>query len=109
MAHNDERLTIVGQQEIVNVHRCLFLFDRLLCVQIEEHQEAVSSPTSAEEPFPLGMEFEVIDKAVEFVAWELVSALGALPVEDLDARSAVEMINIADLADAADGQLRPVR
>src|SRR6266568_206631 len=99
----DERLAAGIEHEVVDVHRNLVLLDRLVRLQVEEHQKAVARPAGPEQPLALRVKFEVIHEPLELVAGELVGALRRLPVEDLDTGVALEVVDVADLADTADG------
>ena len=62
------------------------------------------APPAASSQSPSGMEGQVLDQPLELVAGELVRPLALPPVEDLDAGLAFEVVDVADLADPADGQ-----
>src|SRR5207244_7348076 len=72
-----------------------------------EHDDAVGTAADGAEPFVLRLIDKAIDDAVG--AGEFEDALAAGPVEDFDARRPLQGIDVADLADAADGEVRAVR
>ena len=76
---------------------------------VEEEQQSLAIAARAHEPFALRMKGQVSDQALGFVAGELRHALLLPPVEDLDVRLAFEVVNVPDLAHAADCELRAVR
>src|SRR5438477_424899 len=74
---------------------------------VAEEDEAVAAAADGAQPVIVGMPDELVEKAL-LVALEFADPLAAAPVVDLDARRAGQPIDVADLADAADGDLRAV-
>ena len=77
--------------------------DELAGGEIKELDKARVVAPGREQPLVLGSKHQTLDEPVVFVARELVRSLALLPVEDFDASQAAEMIDIANLAHAADG------
>src|SRR6185437_1332386 len=99
-----DRIGFVTECEIVNVHGHLLLTDSLLRLQIEEQKEAVIGTAATEQPITLGVELQVFNKSLELVVRVFVRPRTLLPVEHLDARLAFQMVDVADLANAAGRQ-----
>src|SRR5579875_2089505 len=99
------RLGFFVEHERMDVHRRFFLPEGFVGLEIEEQKEAVVGPAAAEQPITLRMKRQMFDDSFEFVVNVFVRLLTLLPVENLYAGLAVEMIDVADLADAASGQI----
>src|SRR5260370_28208556 len=104
-----DRVAGFVEHGIMNVHGRLFLADDPLCLQIEEEEQTVVSAARSQQPITLGMEGQMLDKAIELVAWEFVRARSLPPIEHLDAGFAVQVVDVADLADTAHPQALAIR
>src|SRR6266508_1380529 len=73
-----DRVAVLVQRHVVNVRLHLLLLDRLLRLQVEEHQEAVHGTAGGQQPLAFRVELQPLDQAGELVAGELESPLALL-------------------------------
>src|SRR5262245_34094271 len=95
------RLRLLAERQVVDMHGDLLLAEDLLRLEVKEQHEAVVGAAGAEQPVAAGVEGQSLDEPLEPAAGQLVGALALLPVEHLDADGAVQVVDVADPADAA--------
>ena len=91
------------QGETMHVHWCFFLRDYLTGREVEESEETVLvAPPGRKQPISCGMKVETLHERLVLVARKLVGMRPLFPVEYLEPRLAVQVIDVGDLAAAAD-------
>src|SRR5262249_52755574 len=90
---------------VVDVHWHAALMDHRATFNILKREEAIAAAADGAEP--LRSPDELVENAL-LLTVELVDAHAADPIVDFDARRALQGVDVADLADAADGELRAV-
>src|SRR5262249_24684031 len=96
-----------GGGEVVDIHRGFDLGERFLTCGVGEEEEAIRVSAGTEEPMPVGVKLEPFDHAASF-ARPAAAPLALAQIEALDPGFVVEMIDLPDLPDPADGEMGPI-
>ena len=104
VADGEEACRVVVHGQLVDVHGSFVLLDQLAGLDAVEGDESSVVPAGCEQPVASRIELDLLDQTFQLIVFDRVELLAFLPVENLDARWASEVIDVSDLAYAASGQ-----
>ena len=88
----------------MDVHGGFFLFDGLAAGGFVKADKSPVIAAGCQEPLAAFMKADLFDETFELVVFQGVQSLARFPVEDFNPRRSAEMVDVADLADAAGRQ-----
>ena len=107
MADGIDLVAGLVEREVMDVHRDFSCASTFLAAGSKKRRKPSLSPPAAEQPVAPGVKSRYSTRPAS-LALELAEPLALSPVEDFDPGLAVQVVDVGDLADAADGESRPV-
>lgn len=104
MADRKERVVRFVDRELMHVHRSFVLMQRLPSLHAMKTDEAAVVAATAHDPLAAWVEHVMFNESFELVVDDFFDSLPGLPIEDLRSSARFKMVDVANLARAADGE-----